>query len=224
MKRLALLITLALGALFALAGPAFAHVTIGATDAAPGGYTVATFRVPTESDTASTTKLVVSVPPLGSVSVQPTPGWTVATKTTKLTTPIKTDDGEQTEAISQITWTTQPGAAIKPGEFQQFNVSIGPLPDKASLSFPAIQTYSDGTVVKWIEQAAPGSKTEPEHPSPTLKITAAAATTATPQAQTSTVKTEKSSETAPTVLAIIALVISAAALGFAFVSRERNRA
>jgi uncharacterized protein YcnI len=220
MKRLALLVTLALGALFALAGPASAHVTIGATDAAPGGYTVATLRVPTESDTASTTKLVVSVPPLGSVAVQPTPGWTVATKTTKLATPIKTDDGEQTEAISQITWTAQPGAAIKPGEFQQFNVSIGPLPHKASLSFPAIQTYSDGTVVKWIEQAAPGSKTEPDHPAPTLKIAAAA----TPQAQTSTVKSDSGSDTAPTVLAIISLVIAAAALGFAFVSRERDRA
>ena len=220
MKRLALLVTLALGALFALAGPAFAHVTIGATDAAPGGYTVATFRVPTESDTASTTKLVVSVPPLGSVAVQPTPGWTAASKTAKLATPIKTDDGEQTEAISQITWTAQADAAIKPGEFQQFNVSIGPLPNKAALSFPAIQYYSDGTVVRWIEQAAPGSKSEPDHPAPTLKIAAAATT----QSQTSTVKTDSGSDTAPTVLAIISLVIAAAALGFAFVSRERGRA
>jgi uncharacterized protein YcnI len=221
MKRLALLIALALAALLALAGPASAHVTIGAPDAAPGGYTVATLQVPTESDTASTTKVVVSVPPLGSVSVRPTPGWTVATKTTKLATPIKTDDGEQTQAVSQITWTAQPGAAIKPGEFQQFAVSVGPLPDKASLAFPAIQYYSDGTVVKWIEQAAPGSKTEPEHPAPTLKITAAAATT---DARSATVKKETESAVAPTVLAIISLVIAAAALGYAYVNRARTRA
>ncbi len=39
---------------------ASAHVTVSSPDAKPGGYAKLVFRVPTESDTARTTKLVVS--------------------------------------------------------------------------------------------------------------------------------------------------------------------
>ncbi len=74
-----------------------------------------------------------------------------------------------------------PAGGIKPGEFDEFRLSAGPLPKVDSLSFRAIQTYSDGTVVKWIETAAQGSTAEPEHPAPT--ITLAPATTATPTTQ-----------------------------------------
>jgi len=222
MKRLALLIALALGALLALAGPASAHVTVSSTDAVPGGYAVVTLRVPNESDTASTTKVVVELPPLGSVSVQPTPGWSVTTKTAKLATPIKTDDGEQTESISQITWTASATAAIKSGEFQQFSVELGPLPKAASVSFPTLQYYSDGTIAKWIEKAAPGSSAEPENPAPTLALKAAATPAADPTADP-VVKTEKASTTGATVLSIVALVVAAAALGLAFVTRAKGR-
>ena len=37
-------------------GAAAAHVTVVAPDAAQGGYTVMTFRVPTESETAATSE------------------------------------------------------------------------------------------------------------------------------------------------------------------------
>ena len=217
MRRLAPLVVLTLGGLLALAGPASAHVTVSSTNASPGGYATVVLNVPTESDTASTTKIVVQLPTVGSVSVQPTPGWTVATKTTKLAKPITTDDGPITQTISQITWTAT-AAGIKPGEFQQFFVSLGPLPKAASVSFPAIQYYSDGSVVKWIEQAAPGSTAAPEHPAPTLSLSAKA----TPSAAVT--KVEKASTTGPTVLAIVALVVAAAALGFAFVTRARAKA
>jgi len=172
--------------------------------------------VPTESDTASTTKIVVQLPTVGSVSVQPTAGWTVATKTTKLAKPITTDDGPISQTISQITWTAAAGG-IEPGQFQQFFVSLGPLPKAASVSFPAIQYYSDGSVVKWIEKAAPGSTAEPEHPAPTLSLSSKATSAAV-------TKVEKASTTGPTVLAIVALVVAAAALGFAFVTRARAKA
>ena len=65
-------------ALVAVGGPALAHVTVNPDTAAGGGYTKISFRVPTESDTASTTRLQVYFPadhPFGSVSVQPVPGW-----------------------------------------------------------------------------------------------------------------------------------------------------
>ncbi|MBX6357426.1 MAG: YcnI family protein, partial [Micromonosporaceae bacterium] len=100
-----------------LATPASAHVTVNAQDARQGGFTRVAFRVPTESDTLSTTKVEVHLPqdtPIASVSTMPVPGWTVKVSKTKLAQPIKTDDGELTEAVSVITWTAGPGAAIKP--------------------------------------------------------------------------------------------------------------
>ncbi|MDQ6938249.1 MAG: YcnI family protein [Actinomycetota bacterium] len=75
---------------------ASAHVTVVAPGATQGGYAVLTFRVPTESDTASTTGLKVQLPPdqpLASASVQPKPGWAMKVTKRKLDTPIKTDDG-----------------------------------------------------------------------------------------------------------------------------------
>ncbi len=43
------------------------------------------------------------------------------------------------------------------------------LPDADSVSFPATQTYADGTVVKWDQPALPDGS-EPEHPVPTLTL------------------------------------------------------
>ena len=221
MKRLALLVVLAVGGLLVLAGPASAHVTVSSTNATPGGYATVVLNVPTESDTASTTKIVVKLPTVGSVSVQATPGWRFAAKKTKLAKPITTDDGPISTTISQITWTAT-GGGIKPGQFQQFFVSLGPLPKAASVSFPALQYYSDGSVVKWIEKAAPGSSAEPDHPTPTLALSTATAATTTTAAATT--KVDKASTTAPTVLAIVALVVAAGALGFAVVTRARAKA
>jgi uncharacterized protein YcnI len=207
---------------------ASAHVTVSSDDATRGGEGVLTFRVPTESATASTTKLQVQLPtatPIASVLVQPTPGWTFRTVTTKLATPITNDDGDKvTAAVSEIDWSANSAAtATKPGEFQQFVVSLGPLPDTATLKFGAIQTYSDGTVVKWIESPAPGSTVEPDHPAPVLTLAAATAGTAgTVGTAAKASPSKSSSNTGPIVLSVIALVVAAAALGYGFVSRAKG--
>ena len=162
-----------------VAGPVSAHVTVNPSTASQGAYTKVSFRVPTESDTVSTTKIEVDLPadtPIASVAIKPVPGWTVVAEKTKLPTPLKDDDGAQiTEAVSKITWTASTGSEIKPGQFQEFDVSLGPLPDKATaVVFKALQTYSDGSIVRWIDLPnADGS--EPGHPAPTLKLAAAAA-------------------------------------------------
>lgn len=209
-------------ALFAVPMAASAHVTVSSSDATPGGEGVITFRVPTESATASTTKVQVQLPtatPIASVLVQPTPGWTATTVTSKLATPIKNDDGDTvSEAVSQITWTADNAAtAIKPGEFEQFVISAGPLPQAVSLTFGAIQTYSDGNVVKWIESPAPGSSAEPQYPAPVLTL-AGASTSIT---SSFIPKAAKADNTGPIVLSVIALVVAAGALGLGFVSRAK---
>jgi len=164
----ALTTTAVAGLLFA--GSASAHVTVSSTDASQGGYGMLTFRVPNESDTAATTELTVTLPadtPLAHVSAQAKPGWKVSTKTTKLDKPVKAGDFELTEAVTSITWTATDGG-IGVGAFDTFAISGGPLPDAETLALPATQTYADGEVVAW-DQEATGDE-EPEHPAPTLTL------------------------------------------------------
>jgi uncharacterized protein YcnI len=156
---------------------AWAHVTIQPPTAAPGSSTIVSFVVPNEKDSADTTQVEVQFPtdhPVPSVAVLPTPGWTYKVTTTKLPQPIQTDDGQVTDVVSGIVWS---GGTIKPGEFEEFTVSMGPLPDNVgSLEFKTLQTYSDGDVVRWIEDTPPGGP-EPDHPAPTLTLTKSATTT-----------------------------------------------
>ncbi|MCV7228470.1 YcnI family protein [Mycolicibacterium komossense] len=156
------------------AAPALAHVEVSGTDANQGGYGVVTFRVPSESDTASTTELRVTLPddsPILSAAVQPKPGWTATVTKKNLATPQKDDDGNPvTQYVSVVDWKADtPQAGIPPNQFDEFNLSVGPLPKTASMSFPAEQFYSDGTTVNWNQKAAEG-QAEPEHPAPTLTL------------------------------------------------------
>src|SRR5690606_22496700 len=137
------------------------------------GYARVVFRVPTESDTASTTRVEVHFPedtPLTSARVQPVPGWTAEITREELDEPIEGGHGRvATERIASITWTADDeDAALGPDEFGEFPVSLGPLPEVDQLVFPALQTYSDGTVVRWIE--LPEEGTELERPAPVLRL------------------------------------------------------
>lgn len=174
-RRTAVLLATAAASLLAAASAAEAHVTVNPNSVSQGGYTKVSFRVPNEEANASTTALEVDIPvdhPIASVSVRPVPGWTATTTTTQLATPIKTGDGEVTAAVSKIVWT---GGKIDPGQFQEFDVSLGPLPkDTDQIVFKALQTYSDGNVVRWIDLQQPGQPA-PDHPAPVLHLTPAAA-------------------------------------------------
>ena len=99
--------------------------------------------------------------PIASVSVKPMTGWTITTEKTKLAKPVATDDGSVTEAVSKITWTATAGG-LEPGQFDLFTISAGPLPTKPSkLEFKALQTYSDGDIVRWIEPSVKGARRSP---------------------------------------------------------------
>jgi uncharacterized protein YcnI len=164
--------------LLAVAGTAFAHVVVDPHTAPQGGDAKVAFRTPNEEDKASTVKLEVSFPtdhPVPTVLVEPVPGWTASVQKLTLAKPIQTDDGQVTQAVSTITWT---GGQIAPDQFQDFPVSLESLPsDIGKLVFKAIQTYSNGDVVRWIDVAAPGAP-EPDHPAPALTLTKGADDTA----------------------------------------------
>jgi len=152
------------------ASVAGAHVEIEPGEAPKGGTAVLSFVVPNEDPTADTVQLDVQFPadhPIASVSVEPVPGWTAEVKTTTLATPITGDNGEVTEAVSEIIWS---GGTIAPGQFQRFVVAVDGLPDNTdSLTFKALQTYTNGDVVRWVDPTEPGQP-EPEHPAPELTL------------------------------------------------------
>lgn len=223
----------AVGALALLAAPgvASAHVTANTTSAQQGGYAKVTFRVPTERDNASTTQLEIDFPadhPLASVSTRAVPGWTPQVTKTPLAQPLQTDDGPLTEAVSKIVWT---GGKIPPGAFEEFDVSMGPLPDDTDqLVFKALQTYDNGEVVRWIDTQAPGAA-EPAHPAPVVKLAPktasdmasgmAAGSSAAPAAASGDTGSSGSSTTG-VVLGIIAIVLAVAAIAISlFVGRPR---
>lgn len=166
----------ALALVLAGAPAANAHVTVNSPTATAGGYTVLTFRVPTESDTESTVGLHVHLPtdtPLLSVRVKPLAGWSAQLIETELPEPVEgPHGGTVTHAVTEIVWTAT-GDGLGPDEFGEFEVSVGPLPDVDVLFFPAVQTYSDGREVGWVEQAEEG--TEAQLPAPRLEIAPASA-------------------------------------------------
>ncbi|MFV2113656.1 YcnI family protein [Micromonospora sp. LOL_025] len=224
---------LALGAVatavLGFAAPASAHVTVNPQEATQGGYGRFAFRVPNESDTASTTKLEVVLPenaPVGSVSTMPVPGWTVAVEKRKVDPPVEVHGSQLSEVVSKLTWTASGNAGVKPGEFQEFPVSMGPLPQVETMVFKALQTYSDGNVQRWIEEPLPGGE-EPESPAPVLALTAAPPSTAptgTAAPQADDDDDDAESDGAATGLAVAGLVAGVGGLvlgGLAFARTRR---
>ena len=225
-----LIVALGVAGLWA-AGSASAHVTVSADEATSGGSDqIITFRAPTESDTASTTGLKVQLPtdtPIASVLVQPIAGWTSKETSVKLAKPIVTDDGDITEAVSEIDWSADTAAnGIAPGQFQEFVIIAGQLPDASSLTFKAIQTYSDGTVVNWIETQAPGSTADLDHPAPVLTLAPAASGSAAASSSSSTMPmassngASKGAATTGIVLGAVGAVLGAVALVLVLLRRR----
>jgi uncharacterized protein YcnI len=204
-------------AILAVSSPALAHVTITASDATPGGSDVEiTIRVPNEIPPARVVLVAVQFPldtPIADVLVQPTAGWSFTAKTAKLAKPIVTDDGEVTEAVSEIDWRAT-GAGIGVGEFGAFTVIAGQLPQAKSLTFKAIQTYSNGTKVSWIEVPAPGSSADAAHPAPVLILSPAPSATLA-------ARTGGTDNTLG--VAALAVAVLGAGLAVAAYQRSRNR-
>lgn len=227
LARLGFLLTATAAILTSGGAVAAAHVNVHADEAAPGGVTEIAFRVPNESDTASTMAVSLRLPadtPIAEVAVLPLQGWTYQVTRTTPPTPVAAGHGrEVSEVVSEITWQAM-DAGIKPGEYQVFRITAGPLPETDRLVFRAVQTYGDGQVQRWIDEPVPGEP-EPEHPAPVLALNAAAAghghdEVAVVPAASSRTTTPTSAWWATTTLALAALI---AALGSLVVSIRTSR-
>ncbi|MFF9507259.1 YcnI family protein [Streptomyces sp. NPDC014724] len=245
-SRIALAGGIAASTVLIVAGTASAHVSVQPQgEAAKGGYATVNFKVPNERADASTTKVEVNFPtdhPLASVMPQAVPGWDVEVTKSKLAKPLEMHGEKIKEAVSKVTWTAKGDKndlGIRPGNFQQFPLSVGQLPEDADqLVFKAIQTYDNKEVVRWIEEPKDGAA-EPENPAPVLKLTAASAdehgagTTdkagadATAQAadkQTTAASDTSDSDTTARVLGIVGIVVGIAGVAFGILAGRRRTA
>ncbi|CAM3556346.1 YcnI family protein [Mycobacterium colombiense] len=137
---------------------AWAHVHASSDNAVRGAMAVVTFQVPNESNTGSlTTALTVTLPNVASARTESLPGWTA-----------RLDRDAASGTVRSVTWTANLTGGIGPDQFGLFRLSVK-LPDADTVSFPATQTYADGTVVKWDQPPLPDGS-EPEHPMPMLTL------------------------------------------------------
>ena len=136
MKRLTTLGVALLGALV-IAGSAMAHAKVSPPVIQKGTDNVFTVAVPTESETATTTMVELTVPEgFGIDAVMAAPGWHIATQ--------KSGSGENAD-ITQITWS---GGNVPSGQATNFEF-VGGVDSARSYTFAIRQTYSGGKVVDW---------------------------------------------------------------------------
>jgi uncharacterized protein YcnI len=194
------------------AGSASAHVHADVDNPAPGGYAIVTFNVPGESEKgALTTKLSIKLPDVASARTEVMPGWAATL-----------DRDTAAGTVRGVTWTANPNVGISPDQFALFRVSVK-LPEGDSVSFPATQTYSDGTVVNWDQPPLPGGG-EPEHPVPEVKLTGAPAGSDDHQmtAQTAQAAPAAAADNTARWLAGGAIILAAVGVGVALAGRRRT--
>ena len=213
------------------AAQAGADVTVSPSSIPQGtDDVILTFRVPNESTTAAVTGLKIQFPldhPIVLLNPEAGSGWQVSVIKAALPKPITTDDGSFTSTTSEIDWT---GNTIEVGQFGEFNVLAQGIPTGTSeLVFKAIQTYSDGTAVPWI-QVPNKTVPNPEHPAPIVTLTAASGasgsgattTTAAAAAGSGTATAARGDNNAVSIAALI-LAVCAVLLGLLAVWLSRPR-
>jgi uncharacterized protein YcnI len=127
----------ALGGALIIAAGAAAHAEMSPAVALTSHGQLFTLAVPTEKESATTTKVELTPPDGFAIdSFVPSPGWTRNVKST--------GSGEQTK-IEQVTWSGGHTPAEEDAVFQ----FLASADSSKTYSFKVRQTYSDGSVVDW---------------------------------------------------------------------------
>jgi uncharacterized protein YcnI len=145
MRQASLLVVAVLG--LVLAPEASAHAEITPAKVPANGVSDFVLSVEGEEN-APTVKVAMQLPAgMPNVKALPVPGW------------------NSQMAGRVITWT---GGSIRQGDSGKFEVRAQfPNKPEARLKFPTVQTYGNGTVVRWIGAASSDT------PAPTILLTAA---------------------------------------------------
>jgi uncharacterized protein YcnI len=214
LRRLVWCTVAGVAALALWSGVAGAHVTVSPSSLPQGtDDAILTFRVPNESTSAAVDGLRIQFPlshPIVLLSPEAGSGWQVNVQKAALPRPITTDDGTFTSTVSEIDWS---GGSIPVGQFGEFNVLAQGIPSGTNqLVFKAIQSYSDGTTVAWI-QVPSSAVPDPPHPAPVISLTSAGKSAApSSAASTSASGSVSSSNTGSNAQSIAALILASFAV------------
>lgn len=144
---------------------AAAHVTIQPGDWEAGAFATMAVRVPNERDDAETTSVTMQFPEnVPSARFQAHPFCERNVEREELDQPTE----ELTERIVSVTWTCDPAIAVD--GFEEFGMSFQ-IPEDGQpgdeILFPAVQVYSSGEEVGWVDP-------DPEGDLPAPRITVVA--------------------------------------------------
>ena len=153
MKKIRFIAATATALALAVAGPAYAHVTVQPNEAVSGSFSRFVVRVPTEKN-VPTIEVRVELPPLAFLAFEDKEGWKRTEKTGEFDEPLEAFGQEITEGVVEVTWS---GGEIGPHEFAEFGFSAALPEGEETLEFKAFQTYQGGEVVRWT--GAPDSDT-----------------------------------------------------------------
>ena len=132
---------------FALVAPAAsAHVTVLPASARPGQTPVLHFRVLNERGDARTVEIDIFVPRGLHATASDRRGWT------------------RVDKPGEFDWVAR-DSGIGGADAKDFELRVGPLPHAQQVVFQALQHYSDGQIVRWIQTGAGA-----ERPAPVLQL------------------------------------------------------
>lgn len=130
--------------------------------------------LPEERTGSRTSRIELRMPadvPVGEVYPLSVPGWAPRITTRTLDRPVAGIHAPELDQVTDaVTWIRMPGATTGPA---RLSLGMGPMPATDRLTFQLVQTYADGTVVRWADPAGGA------HPAPTLALLPAASGAAT---------------------------------------------
>jgi uncharacterized protein YcnI len=214
-----------LAVLWGSATAASAHVTVHPTSVAAGTDDFELhFFVPNERDDANTVRVQLFLPaspPLPEVDVLPVSGWAAHVSTETLRHPIQTDDGPVDQAVTAVDLHATAGGTA-PGQFEDFTLLVGAGPTRpGTVVFKALQTYSNGDIVRWIEIPT-AQVPQPQFPAPVLTVTPAPASS--PALPSASHGASSGNDSTAETLAVVAMIGAGIAvlLGMIAVMRRRS--
>ncbi|MEU5783143.1 DUF1775 domain-containing protein [Micromonospora lupini] len=146
-----------------------ADVTTTPTEARQGDAVRLEFSVPEERAGTKTTRIEVRLPadaPVAEVYPMSVDGWAPTISSRTLDKPVAGIHSSGVSTVTTaVTWVRVGAGASGPARLA---LSMGPLPQAERLTFEVVQTYADGTVVRWADASG-------AHRAPALTLLPAAA-------------------------------------------------
>ena len=131
-------VLVAFAAVFIIALPVSAHVTVNPSQSTTEAWEVYQVRVPVEKN-VDTTKVTIKIPENVEYKMyEPVDGWKTTTTT---------DDNDK---VVTVTWEAESEeTAIKAGEYREFTFRAQNPKEPGDIVWDAFQYYADGSIVEW---------------------------------------------------------------------------